>query len=122
MKQLIVLALIVGSVYAYKPDLFIFPFGADKGAYDEQGNPLTLVFVHDKCGKPCGDALKLLKKRRIDYSLYPLDNNDVNTDLWKEYGAVNSFPNIIVGDERVYGSYKSQIASALALNYGKKVE
>lgn len=82
---------------------------------------MTLVFVHDKCGKPCGEAIKLLKKRRIDYSLYPLDNNDVNQKLWKEFGGVNSFPNIVVGNERAYGSYKSPIVSALAMNYGDSI-
>ncbi|MCK5002462.1 MAG: hypothetical protein KAS57_05530 [Gammaproteobacteria bacterium] len=119
MKILIVLAVLIGAAYNLKPELFSFM--NKKGAFDEQGNPLTMVFVHNKCGKPCKDAVKILKKRRINYSIFPLDNNDANQALWKEYGAVNSFPNIIVGDERVYGSYKSQIVSALAVNYGKSV-
>lgn len=121
MKKLIILVLMIGAAYAYRPNLFSFSFFDGKGAFDEQGNPLALVFVHDKCGAPCSDAQKFLKKRRIEYSLYPLDNNDANHALWKEYGAVNSFPNVIVGDERVYGSYKSKIVSALALNYGEGV-
>jgi len=121
MKKLFILLIIVGAAYTYKPGLFSFSFNTAKGAFDEQGKPLAMVFVHDKCGKACDDALKLLKKRRIKYSLYPLDNNDANMALWKEYGSVNSFPNIIVGNERVYGSYKGQIVSALAVNYGKQV-
>lgn len=128
MKKLIIFLLLVGSVYYYKPDLFSFinvpdllSFINNKGAFDEQGNPLTLVFVHDNCGKPCGEALKLLKKRRINYSLYSLDNDDTNQALWKEYGGVNSFPNIVVGNDRAYGSYKSRIVSALAMNYGSRV-
>lgn len=119
MKKFFIFVLIVGAVYKFNPDLFSFLHS--KGAFDEQGNPLTLVFTHDNCGKPCGEAVGFLKKRGIDYSLYSLDNNDVNTALWKEYGGVNSFPNIIVGDERAYGSYKSQIVSALAMNYGDSV-
>lgn len=119
MKILIVLSLFIGAVYSFKPELFSFM--NEKGAFDEQGIPLTMVFVHDKCGKPCDDALRLLKKRRIDYSLLPLDNNDTNQALWKEYGGVNSFPNIIVGNERAYGSYKGKIVSALAMNYGDKI-
>jgi len=119
MKKLIMLALVVGAVYNFKPDLFSFT--NNKGAFDEQGKPLTLVFTHGKCGKPCGDAVSLLKKRRVDYSLYSLDNNDVNIALWKEYGGVNSFPNIVVGNERAYGSYKSRIVSTLAMNYGQSV-
>ncbi|MDH5611860.1 MAG: thioredoxin domain-containing protein [Gammaproteobacteria bacterium] len=121
MKKLIILVLMIAAAYAYKPDLFSFSLVTGKGAFDEQGNPETLVFVHDKCGAPCADTVKFLNKRRIDYSVYPLDNNDANQALWKQYGAVNSFPNVIVGDERVYGSYKSKIVSALALNYGDKI-
>lgn len=121
MKKLFILLIIVGVACTYKLGLFSFSFNTTKGAFDEQGNPLALVFVHDKCGEPCVDAVKLLKQRRINYSLYPLDNNDANMALWKEYGSVNSFPNIIVGDERIYGSYKGQIVSALAVNYGKQV-
>lgn len=121
MKKLFILLIIVGAAYTYKPELFSFSFNADKGSFDEQGKPLAVVFITDNCGKPCDDTLKFLKKRRINYSLYPLDNNDANIALWKEYGSVNSFPNIIVGNERVYGSYKGQIISALAVNYGNKV-
>ncbi|MFW2371648.1 MAG: glutaredoxin domain-containing protein [Gammaproteobacteria bacterium] len=116
MKKLIILALVIAAVYAYKPELF--SFANNKGAFDEQGNAVTLVFTHNKCGKPCNDAVSLLKKRRVNYILYPLDNNDTNQALWKEYGGVNSFPNIIVGNERAYGSNKSRIVSALAMNYG----
>ncbi len=119
MKNLIILALVVGVVYIIKPDLF--SFSTQKGAFDEQDNPLTLVFTHDKCGKPCADTIRLLKQRRVDFSLHPLDNNETNQALWDEYGRVNSFPNVIVGNERAYGFYKDRIVSALAMNYGNNV-
>ena len=119
MKKIIILILVVVIAYQLKPDLFSFI--GEKGAFDDSGKPLTLVFIHDKCGKPCGDAISLLKTRHVDFNAYKLDGNEANLALWKEHGGVNSFPNIIVGKEKVYGSYKSNIVSALALNYGDVV-
>ena len=119
MKKIIILLLLVAGVYALKPELFSFM--KSKGAFDEQGNPQILVFTHNQCGKYCSDAIGVLKKRRVDFLEYNLDGNDGNQDLWKEYGGVNSFPNIIVGDERFYGSNKSGIVSVLAMNYGDSV-
>ena len=119
MKKFILLVGVIGAVYAFKPELFSFI--NNKGAFDEQGNPVTLVFTHNRCGRACEDAVSLLEERGIDYSLYPLDSNEASKSLWKEYGSVNSFPNIIVGKEKVYGSYKSRIVSVLAMNYGEDV-
>jgi glutaredoxin len=119
MKTIILILSIIAATYYLKPDAFAFLKG--KGAFDDQGNPATLVFVHNKCGAPCDDTLKFLKKRRVNYSLYQLDDNEENTALWKTYGGVNSFPNVIVGREKVYGSYQSRIVSALAMNYGDSV-
>ena len=119
MKKIILLVAVIGAVYAFKPGLFSFI--NNKGAFDGLGNPVTLVFTHNQCGRPCDDAVTLLEQRGIDYSLHSLDNNEASQALWKDYGSVNSFPNIIVGNDKVYGSYKSRIVSVLAMNYGDSV-
>ncbi len=119
MKNFILLLLVIGAVYSFKPELFSFI--NNKAAFDEQGNPVTMVFTHNKCGRPCDEAVSLLEKRNVEYSLYLLDDNEANQALWKEYGSVNTFPNIIVGNEKVQGSYKSRIISVLAMNYGDRV-
>lgn len=119
MKKIIFILVAVFITYTLKPEMFTFLH--DKGAFDEMGSPQTLVFTHNKCGKPCVDTIKLLKRRHVEYSVYPLDNNEKNKALWKEYGGINSFPNIIMGNEKEYGSYKSRIVSKLALTYGDSV-
>lgn len=119
MKKIIMIVLAVAVAYTVKPEWF--PFSNSKGAFDEQGNPQTLVFTHSNCGKPCGDAKKILKSRHIDFQEYKLDNNNENTALWKTFGGVNSFPNIIMGDEKEYTSGKARIVSKLALTYGDGV-
>ena len=119
MKKIIVLIALIGLVYYFKPGLFTLT--ANKGAFDEQGNPVTLVFTHDRCGQPCDDAITLLDKRRVQYTLHKLDGNAETQDLWKGYDGLNSFPMIIAGNEREYGSFKSRIISKLALTYGKSV-
>ena len=119
MKKIIILIIIVGASYSLKPEWFLFLDGS--GAFDDLGNPAVLVFTHKKCGKPCGEGIKVLKKRGVNYTEYKLDGNDDNQALWKKYGGVNSFPNIIIGKEKVYGSYKGKIVSALALNFGDSV-
>ena len=119
MKKIIILIIIVGASYSLKPEWFLFLDGS--GAFDDLGNPAVLVFTHKKCGKSCGEGIKVLKKRGVNYTEYKLDGNDDNQALWKKYGGVNSFPNIIIGKEKVYGSYKGKIVSALALNFGDSV-
>ena len=119
MKKIIIIMVAVFITYTLKPEMFSFLH--DKGAFDEMGNPQTLVFTHNKCGTPCDDAIKLLKRRHVEYSVYPLDNNEKNMALWKEYGGINSFPNMIMGNEKVVGSNKGNIVSTLALTYGESI-
>ena len=119
MKKLVFIVLLMGVVFYLKPDWF--QPSSKKGAYDERGNPRLLVFVYEKCGKPCDDTVKVLNSRRVNYEVYSVDESEANKELWKEYGAVNSFPNIIVGSDRVYGSHKGVLVAALAGNFGDRV-
>lgn len=119
MKKIIIIIIVLGGIYSYKPGLF--NFFKQTGSYVEQGDGETLVFTHKKCGKPCRQTISLLKNRRVPFREYKLDGNDENQALWKQYGGVNSFPNVIIGDEKVYGSYKGLIVSRLALFYGEEI-
>ena len=119
MKKLIFIVLLLGLVFYLKPDWF--QFDSKRGAYDEQGDPKVIVFVHEKCGQPCDDATRQLKDHHVNYELYVLDESEAIVTLWKEYGGVNSFPNIIVGSDRVYGSYKGVLVATLAENFGDRV-
>lgn len=117
MKKIVIIFLIVGGFYQFG----LYDYFNQEGLYDGSGNAQTLMFTHKKCGKPCNDAKSLLSRRRIAFTEYKLDGNDENIKLWKQYGGVNSFPNMIIGNEKVYGSYKGLIISRLALAYGETV-
>jgi glutaredoxin len=116
MKKIIFIVMIMGIVLYLKPDWF--QPGNMKGAYDEQGNPKVMIFVYDKCGQPCNDAIKVLNRHRVNFEIYSVDESEANKTLWNKYGAVNSFPNIIIGDNRVYGSHRGVLVAALAENFG----
>ena len=119
MKKIILIIILISAAYFLKPQWFLFL--TETAAFDQQGNPQVLIFTHKKCGKPCSDAKALIAGRGVRYTEYKLDGNEQNQTLWKKYGGVNSFPNIIIGSEKVYGSYKGKIVSALSLNYGEAV-
>ena len=114
MKQnIIILVIIVVAVYLIKPDLF----SLSSGAFDEDGNPVTMIFTVSEC-KGCGDAVEFFEKREIEYTEYNIDENDENMKLWKKYSKKNVFPTIVSGDLIEYGFYKIMLISHLALVYG----
>lgn len=119
MKKIIIMIIIVGGLYSNKPELF--DFTGQIAGFSRQGNEGALVFTHKRCGKPCSDAISLLNNRSIAFTEYKLDGNQANRDLWKKHGGVNSFPNMVIGDENIYGSYKGMIVSRLAMSYGESV-
>jgi glutaredoxin len=119
MKKILILMVTIGLLYSFYPNIFSFKTG--KGAFDEQGNPITMVFTLNKCGRYCGDAFSLLKQRKIKYVEYNIDQGETNKTLWKEHSGKNNFPIVITGDEAVHGYYKHLIISGLAMNYGDKI-
>lgn len=116
MKKFIVLSLIVTAVYYYKPDLLVGIWKS--GAYDSQGNPVTMVFTHNKCGKPCRDVEDILRRRKLEYEIYNVEDSDENMSLWRKHSKTNSFPVIVAGDREANGSYNAGLASMLASVYG----
>jgi glutaredoxin len=109
--------LIAAAAYYYKPDLFSGLWS--RGAYDDNGQPMTMVFTHNNCGAPCSDVETMLRRRKLDFSLYNVEDSDENMSLWKKYSRVNSFPVIIAGDREANGSFKARLVSVLASVYGE---
>jgi glutaredoxin len=103
-------------------------FGAYKGydhyaeastiAYDEQGNPLTLVFTIDRCGKYCDNAIALLNKRNIDFIEYNISESEDNADLMKKYGGKRTLPYVVTGNRKLTGFEKNQWVAMLAEVHG----
>ncbi len=111
---LIIIALAFGGYKAYDHYL-----EASTAAYDEQGNPITLVFTYDGCGKYCENAIQLLKKRRIDFTEYNISQSEENVRLMKQYGGKRTMPYIVTGNRKLTGFEKNQLVGALAEVHGE---
>lgn len=114
MKNLFVLALIAGL--GYQGYLHFISSHRD-GAFDADGNPKVVLFVHDACGTPCKSATYLLKRRHVDFESVNVDDGAEQVERWKSMGAVNRMPYIVAGSEQVAGYNKWDIILALAENY-----
>ncbi|MCW9024805.1 MAG: hypothetical protein OQK73_08980 [Gammaproteobacteria bacterium] len=115
MKKLLVIILIAGALFHFKPEIFSFDFSS--GAFDASGNPEVLVFTGSNCGGWCEKGLQEIKRRNVPFRELALDGNKENQDLHAEMGR-GQLPFIIIGKQKVAGHYKAMIASALAQSFG----
>lgn len=117
-KLLLILVIAGGAIYQFQPGLFDALF--KKGAFDDQGNPLTLLFTMKQCGNYCDDARTLLKKSKISFEEF-----DVSTAEGKErlesLGGGRTLPVTIVGYQRLDGYHKQGMKSILGEAYGLKI-
>ena len=116
-KLLIIVILVTGAIFHFKPELFSFDFSS--GAFDAQGNPEVLVFTSSNCGGWCNKGLKELTQRNVSFSELVLDNNEQNQKRYADLGR-GQLPYIVIGQQKVAGFYKAMIVSVLAKNYGDK--
>jgi len=113
---LIIIALAFGGYKAY--DHYI---EVTTAAYDEQGNPLTLVFTMNSCGQYCNNAIALLNKRNINFTEYNISQSEDNANLMKKYGGKRTLPYIVTGHRKLTGFEKNQWVAALAEVHGWEV-
>lgn len=116
MKKIILLSLLLAG--AYKGYLAYAKSAA--GAYDESGAPVVLLFTVDGCASPCEDARKLLQRRDVDYEEVVVTDGEEQLERWERFGAINTLPVLVAGDERVAGFDKWQYISVLAVNFGSE--
>lgn len=121
MRKLFYLVVILGFFGLWRegklPD-----FSENEGAYDENGNPMVLIFTVQNCGKPCLDSLQILKKRRVPFKhlvVNEQNRQDEEFRLWKKFGR-NLFPFIIAGNSTVMSSSQAQLVGLLGENFGTK--
>lgn len=117
MKKLILVILALGALYHFKPELFSFDLSS--GAFDNNGNPVVLVFTSKNCGGYCAKGLQELKQRQVPFTELPLDNKPENQQRYQDLGQGN-LPYIVIGKNKVAGFYRGMMASALAQNYGEQ--
>jgi len=117
MKKLILIAIVIGSVYFIKPNLFSTLFTS--GAFDSDGNPIVWLFTSENCGTHCEEVINLLDKRNVDYDEYDV-NSDEGKDRLSEVGNHRKVPVIAVGSRSIVGSNKPRIISLLAEGLGEQ--
>ncbi|MCK4586233.1 MAG: hypothetical protein KAU29_02765 [Gammaproteobacteria bacterium] len=118
MRNLLVLVAILGGFYHFYGQEFL---ERQQGAFDESGNPVTLLFTVSECGAPCSDANSLLDNRGIEYEQIIVDQGEEQYQKLKEHGGGRLFPVIVAGNNKVSGFNRMQIISALADSYGWEV-
>ncbi len=117
MKKIILIAVVIGSVYFFKPNLFSNMFIS--GAFDSDGKPVVWLFTSKNCGTYCDDVIKLLNTRNIDYVEYDGESSE-GKDQLNEVGGPRRFPLTVVGAKFIVGSHKPGIISILAEGLGEQ--
>ncbi|MGD2052866.1 MAG: glutaredoxin domain-containing protein [Gammaproteobacteria bacterium] len=114
MRNLLILSILVAGGY----QLYARYHEQAATAYDENGNPQTLLFTFNGC-KPCDDARRLLVKRRIEFAEFNVADGDEQTEKMKHYGGGRYMPYLVTGKRRVSGYNEHEIIGALAEEYGR---
>ena len=116
MRNLLILILLAfGAFKAY--DYFAHPAIA---AYDEAGNPNTLVFTFNGC-PPCDNEMKLLDERHINYTEHNISADAASAELMKTYGGGRQFPFIVSGNRTQAGFEKDSLIGMLAEVHGPEI-
>jgi glutaredoxin len=116
-KKLIVLALLVFAGFKFYQNGF--SVSSPKGAFDENGNPMVVLFTAPNCGEHCEKIRLALARRGVDFEEIDVAGED-GSPVSNKYG-VNGFPITLIGKQEIRGDDMLQITSALAENYGKEV-
>lgn len=100
------------------------PFGGKHiVAVDATGSSAVWLFNLDGCGSSCASAVKELRSRNVPFQeevISPQRPDEPDYKLWKSYGAVNSFPFLVAGDQTIVGFRVQDWASLLGKVFGDK--
>ena len=117
MKKLVIVVLIIGGIFLlYKQGIL----GGKKGAFDENGNPTTIVYTYDDC-PPCEDAMDYLDTLDIGYEEINLSQDESRRKEFLSYAGGNMAPKIVSGTTVAVGYQKQDLLSRLAEAYGTDV-
>lgn len=116
MRNLLILAVVVAGSY----QLYVRYVEHATAAFDENGNPQTLLFTANGC-KPCEDARALLRKRRVDFEEFNVSAGDEHAEKMKAYGGERYMPYLVSGNRKVSGYNKHEIIGALVEVNGEKL-
>ncbi len=117
MKKLLIVSLAIGALFYFKPSLFSFDFS--KGAFDENGNLEVLVFTQNNCGTWCDNGMKDLKRRGVPFTEIPIEGSKENMLYYNDMGG-KGLPFFVMGNQKLAGYGKYQLATTLAQSFGDK--
>jgi glutaredoxin len=109
MKFLVLLAVVAFGYWQHSTS------NTAKSAFDAAGNPVVHFFTFPDCGKLCSDAESQLKRRRVPYVRFEVDQrnpDDSATKRWKEVKG-EFVPLIVVGNERTIATAEMEVVRVL---------
>ena len=115
MRNLLIIMLLAGGGYQLYSKFYMH----GPAAFDDNGNPRTLIFTMNGC-KPCSDASQYLKTRKIAFEEINVSEGEDQVKAAKKFG-VRQFPFIISGNLHATGFYESELTGMLATVYGPGV-
>ncbi len=117
MKKLLVLAVLAFAGYKFYQNGFtVF---SPKGAFNEQGKSLVVLFVGPGCGELCDKIRADLRSREIAFEEIDIAGAD-GAPVGNKYGITN-FPTTLIGSQEVLGDDMMQLSAVLAETYGKEI-
>jgi glutaredoxin len=115
MRNLLIIILLAAGGYQLYSKFYMH----GPSAFDDNGNPRTLIFTINGC-KPCTDASHHLKTRKIAFEEINVSEGEDQMNAAKEFG-VRQYPFIISGNLHTTGFYESDLTGMLATVYGPGV-
>ena len=116
MRNLLILLVIVAGSF----QLYAKFQSTAASAYDENGNPQTLLFTMNRC-KPCDDARALLINRGVEFEEFNVSDGEAQAKKMKSYGGGRGFPYLVSGNQTLSGFFRHQFISTLAEVYGDPI-
>lgn len=115
MRKLIVLLILAGGCY-----LLYDRYITTQGAFDESGNPSTVVFTMNNTAAMAPMMFSILRGRNIAYEEVNVELGDEQIDKYKKYGGKNVLPMIVMGNRHLHGFNEIELIAALMEVYGEK--
>ncbi len=120
MKKIVLLGLLVAGYWYWNNGQL--PWSSNPTAVDATGKPTTWIFTFEGCGDTCANAIKELRNRHVPFTekvISPERPDEPDFKLWQGYGAGNSFPLLVAGNQTLTGFYVPNIASTLGKAFGE---
>lgn len=120
MKKLVFIGLLIAAYWHWNNGQL--PWNSNTAAVDATGKPTTWIFTFEGCGDVCSNAVRELRYRNVPFTekvISPERPDEPDFKLWKGYGAGNTFPLLVAGNETLAGFYVPGIASLLGITFGE---